>query len=903
MIRLQPEDWRWATWRDFTPLPVPEARPFDQQALCQRINKLKDHWNWWSAELARIPPRISRQEAFFWLKVIELIRTTPYHNNKPHLIATMLSQMEFDWELTPQEIEEMMAGGSMYHMPPEGIIPLISLFTLEELVDFLCQMTFNYYNYIFINGFHQYVVPYLTSEERGSIRRLIREPLAVTPWTSSNYYGISSVYYVAAAVGGFSSELDTVLSGLPDNSYNYSSGYYYTPSVIEVIYGLDDPAAGERHARRLKSYLFHPPQVVGWLAHTETHALDWVQQSIEKVRREDAEKLFKVLALVEDEAVVPVMIDLQKSLAGTLAATWLNEHKDIAARGAAQMFINVAQEANAGRDYLRIMKRKGDLAELQAVYETLTSEQQPKFKAEILEYVDDTPPAFTEETTPDWLKEALATVPTGKKAKAPAWVDITDLPPLIVDRNSLNKEQGRAVLLSLSKSTLEYPQLLIKTLKQHIATPILDRFAWELFDLWQSRGAPSKERWAMNALGLLGGDAAALKLTPFIRKWPGESQHQRAVNGLNCLRAIGSDTALMQINSIAQKSQHGGIKRAARQAIEDIAKARNMTRDQLDDRIVPDCGLDEDGRRIFNFGPRKFTFVLDADLKPQIRDEAGKLKSDLPKPTQKDDMRVAEQSILEWKLIKKQVREVAKVQSSRLESALIGKRRWSLDEFETFIVNHPLMIHLARRLLWGSYNGDRNPVLTFRITDEKDYANAEDDSITLDGANSIGLVHPLQLNEDELAAWNEIFSDYEIVPPFPQLARKVYKLQPEEAEVTEITRFADIQIESLTLIGILQRLGWQRGSAMDGGAVHGHIKSFPDEQVTAFIEYQPGMPIGAYGAIGDQKVTSCYFLSGIHTDVGYHDHKKSALKLGTIDLVVMSEILRDLSVIAYRGEK
>ena len=65
-----------------------------------------------------------------------------------------------------------------------------------------------------------------------------------------------------------------------------------------------------------------------------------------------------------------------------------------------------------------------------------------------------------------------------------------------------------------------------------------------LFERWLTEGAPNKEKWAMMALGLLGSDRIALKLTPLIRTWPGESQHPRAVLGLECLRSIGTCSSL-----------------------------------------------------------------------------------------------------------------------------------------------------------------------------------------------------------------------------------------------------------------------------------------------------------------------------------------------------------------------
>jgi len=59
-------------------------------------------------------------------------------------------------------------------------------------------------------------------------------------------------------------------------------------------------------------------------------------------------------------------------------------------------------------------------------------------------------------------------------------------------------------------------------------------------------------------------------------------------NRHHCLRAIGSDTALMQLNSIAQKLKFKALQNKARQFMDDIAAARGLSRLQLEDRIVPD---------------------------------------------------------------------------------------------------------------------------------------------------------------------------------------------------------------------------------------------------------------------------------------------------------------------------
>ena len=59
-------------------------------------------------------------------------------------------------------------------------------------------------------------------------------------------------------------------------------------------------------------------------------------------------------------------------------------------------------------------------------------------------------------------------------------------------------------------------------------------------------------------------------------------------------------------------------------------------------------------------------------MKPMVRDEAGELRASPPKPGVRDDERCDGRSA-EWKLVRKQVGEVAKVQAARLEQAMVTR--------------------------------------------------------------------------------------------------------------------------------------------------------------------------------------------------------------------------------------
>jgi hypothetical protein len=90
-------------------------------------------------------------------------------------------------------------------------------------------------------------------------------------------------------------------------------------------------------------------------------------------------------------------------------------------------------------------------------------------------------------------------------------------------------------------------------------------------------------------------------------------------------------------------------------------------------------------------------------MKPLVRDAAGKVRSDLPAPTKADDRDKAEAAVAEWKLLKKTLREVLKIQADRLEDAMITGRRWTPEEFHPLLVKHPLMVNLARQLVLAAY--------------------------------------------------------------------------------------------------------------------------------------------------------------------------------------------------------
>ncbi|HEA8785428.1 TPA: WGR and DUF4132 domain-containing protein [Escherichia coli] len=440
-----------------------------------------------------------------------------------------------------------------------------------------------------------------------------------------------------------------------------------------------------------------------------------------------------------------------------------------------------------------------------------------------------------------------------------------------------------------------YPRLL--QVKDACTTDSLAEFAWDLFTAWQTAGAPSKESWAFTALGVLGNDDTARKLTPLIRAWPGESQHKRATVGLDILAAIGSDIALMQLNGIAQKLKFKALQERAKEKIADIAESRELTVAELEDRLAPDLGLDDNGSLLLDFGPRQFTVSFDETLKPFVRDVSGSRLKDLPKPNKSDDESQANDAVNRYKLLKKDARTVAAQQVARLESAMCLRRRWSPENFQLFLVEHPLVRHLTRSLIWGVYSAENQLLACFRVAEDNSYSTADDDLFTLpEGDISIGIPHVLEISPTDAAAFGQLFADYELLPPFRQLDRNSYALTEAERNASELTHWAGRKCPSGRVMGLANK-GWMRGEPQDGGWIGWMIK--PLGRWSLIMEIDEGFAVGMSPAelSAEQLLSKLWLWEGKAESYGWGSNSTQEAQFSVLDAITASELINDIEAL------
>lgn len=426
-------------------------------------------------------------------------------------------------------------------------------------------------------------------------------------------------------------------------------------------------------------------------------------------------------------------------------------------------------------------------------------------------------PSFVEAIADEFGNDArleldALVAPPPLPAKPPKWPQFVSLEAL----PALRLKEGEEVTPAMLRTFIE----LLSLLPLEAARPAIDeicrasegdslsRISDALMEAWLAIDAPTKEKWVVFAAGLLGGDDAARRLIELAETWMGSGFTARAGLAIEAVGAIGSDVALLHLHRMATRSKSKPLKKRAQAALDAICEERGWTAEDVAERTVPHLGLGRDGTITLDFGPRTVRIALDESLSPVALDDQGRALPSLPRANKADDAEKAKAAVARMQGLKADLKVIAQEQLRRLERALATERTWSWADFEARFLHHPVLVHLARRLIWQREEAPAAALVAFRVSEDGSFADVNDDSLVFE-ANSnarIRLAHPLTLGDDT-AKWATILADYQLMQPFPQLQREVFTLTQEEERTGEVSRFAKRAIQGARFFTLKHR-GW-----------------------------------------------------------------------------------------------
>lgn len=206
-------------------------------------------------------------------------------------------------------------------------------------------------------------------------------------------------------------------------------------------------------------------------------------------------------------------------------------------------------------------------------------------------------------------------------------------------------------------------------------------------------------------------------------------------------------------------------------------------------------------------------------------------------------------------------------------------RSISASAFTSCFAEHPWMTHLARRFVWGAFNGT-TLVSTFRIAEDGTLADVDESVFELTPGMAVTLLHPIAFPAGEIERWRQLFDDYEILQPFPQLARPVFTIEESERKAEVLSRYNGRTVSYSALRGLEAR-GWERWEDV---SVQMAKRIGPNNVIV--LGTDPGWhPSEAAADIQPQRI------DGLQLAVGSDG-------FGSLSPLVFSEILYDLDTIS-----
>jgi hypothetical protein len=348
---------------------------------------------------------------------------------------------------------------------------------------------------------------------------------------------------------------------------------------------------------------------------------------------------------------------------------------------------------------------------------------------------------------------------------------------------------------------------------------------------------------------------------------------------------IGTPGAITELLALERGTRHGTLLKEIRKAIEALASAQGLTRDELLERAVERHDLAPDGTRDVPLSAGAARIAVDA-RRATLRyvDPGGRERVSFPAAVKEADAG----TLAGLRAELKDVRKTIAGERHRIDGLLVLGRAWSATDWRALYLDHPVTGRLARALVWRV--GD---VLAIPV-DAEHGIGADGATVALPADAEVRLWHPIESSADEVRAWRRLLLDREIVQPVKQAFRECYVLTPAEEEArTYSNRFAGHVFRQVRARALLKTRGWTPVALAwwDDGIDHGVARRVhAPTGVAAQFFYDPVTEWEPDG--GD-----LYPLCTSDQIRFVQDADGEALALADVPPLVFTEVMRDLDLV------
>lgn len=191
----------------------------------------------------------------------------------------------------------------------------------------------------------------------------------------------------------------------------------------------------------------------------------------------------------------------------------------------------------------------------------------------------------------------------------------------------------------------------------------------------------------------------------------------------------------------------------------EYAALRGMTEDELRDQNLSDVGLDERGGKAYDLGNQTVTARLQRDLTFLFELPSGKTAKSLPKKGADEAKYTAAKA--DFDEMRKSVKKILKSRGAVLFQDFLSGRRRGSAEWQAAYLKNPLLRMAGGQIVWAQ--GKK----TFTLTDD----GAVDSALAAYAITDqpIRVAHPMEMQAEDVTAWQKYFSSRALKQPFAQV--------------------------------------------------------------------------------------------------------------------------------------
>jgi hypothetical protein len=359
--------------------------------------------------------------------------------------------------------------------------------------------------------------------------------------------------------------------------------------------------------------------------------------------------------------------------------------------------------------------------------------------------------------------------------------------------------------------------------------------------------------------------------------------------GNACLYSLSVTTtgeAAAELSRLNQLIKQPSARKILEKSLDKAAELSGQTREDLEEFTVPTYGLEVEGclKQSFNDFTAEYRIFGSEAFQLLWRKADGKLQKSIP-------AEVKEKQSAELKNLKRAIQDIGKMlpaQRQRIERLLASEREWDFDIWRQRYLDHSLLAHLSRRLVWHFRQDSQSAPgiwLNGKIVDVHDQPLD-----WLSAKTKVRIWHPLGQDLQTVAGWRNWFETHQVTQPFKQAHREIYILTDAERQTdTYSNRFAAHILRQHQFAALAKERGW---SYRLQGAFDSHntpLLLLP--QWNLAVEFWVDSP-------GDRQDTaqSGIFLHVATDQVRFCEPGGGPRSLTGVPALIFSEVMRDVDL-------